>query len=479
MKKILVVLLTLFMLSIRCNAASHHFYLDEAIPGIYTVMDTTTKLASNYVKPVRKVETGEYVYCVSPGVAINPEGNYTKVTQNMWDKLNITKEKYEKIQIISYFGYMYQNHTDLKWYAVTQYLIWQEVLPSGWSVYFTEILAGPKTTAFDSMINELKSLVNDYYKRPNFKTVLKGNYKNYRTIEDSYKVLSNYISSSSKVTINGNKLTLAPSNDDYSFTLKYNTTNQKSYLYTYNNAQWVVSRGAPPAKSYVFEVDVPKGNLIINKTIDYSDLEYIPSDIKASNIRFILYNDYYNEEFVTNDDGQIVINNLNIDKYYLKELDSSIYLEPNEEIYEINITKDNTVTKNIVNQVIVNNITIDKKYEDIDTLEEKPEGNATFCLYDSNEEEILRKTTNEEGIVNFKVPIGNYFLKQLSGLNNYDLIDTQEIVFTNKHDLNLSFLNKPIIVPVAEDPINEDPITEEPIVEEPIIKKNQLIQKKK
>ena len=456
MKKFFAVIGVLFFMVNVALADGNHFYLDEAIPGIYTMMDTTTKLAANYVKPVRKVETGEYVYCVSPGVAINPDGNYTKITQNQWNKLNITKEKYQKMQIISYYGYMYKNHTDLKWYAITQYLIWQEVLPEGWSVYFTETLRGPKSTMFDSMIEELQTLVDNYYKSPNFKTNMTGSYKNVKSYKDSYGVLNNYVSSNSKVTINNNMISLQPSDNNYSFTLTYNTTNEKSNLYIYNDAQWVISRGTVPLKSYNFNVVIPKGSLEITKSINYSNLDYIPDYIKPNNLKFSIYNDDFYYEYVTDEEGKISIDKLDIGEYYIKEIDPPNYLVKDDKIYNATITKDNISLVNIVNEIAKSNITIHKSFQDQETNEKKDECNATFAFYNDFNEEMFRKNTNDNGYINFSLPLGNYSFTQLSGMSNYDLINPQILSISNTDDIFLEFINYPIITEEKEDEKKEE-----------------------
>lgn len=59
----------------------------------------------------------------------------------------MTEEEWEKISLIAYYGYGYfdskVNHTDLKWYSVTQFMIWQ-VVPHGYDIYFTDKLDGKK-----------------------------------------------------------------------------------------------------------------------------------------------------------------------------------------------------------------------------------------------------------------------------------------------------------------------------------------------
>ena len=101
MKKTIFAVLCLFAFLITSKAEDNYFYLDTPLEGIYTTMDKIERISSNTIKPVRKTNTNEYMYCVSPGYAINPEGNYTKITNKPWEYLGISQEKYERMQLIS------------------------------------------------------------------------------------------------------------------------------------------------------------------------------------------------------------------------------------------------------------------------------------------------------------------------------------------------------------------------------------------
>ena len=71
------------------------------------------------------------------------------------------------INKIAYFGYGYYNHSDPKWYAISQYLIWKEADPLG-HYYFTEGLNGLEANKFQEEINEINQLINEYDKDISF-----------------------------------------------------------------------------------------------------------------------------------------------------------------------------------------------------------------------------------------------------------------------------------------------------------------------
>ena len=468
MKKILLLAVSLFLMPTLSWADSNHFYLDNPIDGIYTMMDKVTKVAANYVKPVRKVETNEYVYCVTPGIAINPDGNYEKITSNPWNTLNISKEKYNKLQIISYYGYQYGNHSDLKWYAVTQYLIWQEVLPDGWSVYFTNTLRGPKTSDFDWMINELKSLVNSYYNNPSFGNELIGNYKDTTTIYDQNNVLHNYKSASDNVQITGNNLIIKPSNNDFTIKLDYITDNKTSNLYIYDNAQWVISKGSLPTRSINYQVFIPKGDLKIIKTIgniEELDIKYNP---KLSGVKYHIFNDYYDNTFMTDDNGFIEIPYLNIDNYYIKEVEAPTGFKIDNNIYRINIIPNKLNTITLQDNLLISRVNILKKYLDQELNLYVPEKNAVFKILNNQDESLVEKSTDEDGFVSFALPNGIYTVSQVKGIDNYDLIKNEEIEVLGE-PIDLLYYNRPIFL----DPsiIEEENIPAEIELEKPEISK--------
>ena len=456
MKKILFVVTCFFILPVCVFADSNHFYLDTPISGIFTMMDKVTKIAANNVKPVRKVETGEYVYCVTPGIAINPDANYQKITNNPWTYLNISKEKYEKIQAITYFGYMYNNHTDIIWYAITQYLIWQEVMPEGWSVYFTEVLRGSLTHKFDYMINEINYLVNNYLSSPNISSNITGDYKNVTTLYDSNNILNNYISNDNRVSIDNNTLSINPSNDSFDFSIRYNTTNISSDLYIYDDAQWVVSRGTPPNKTYSYHVNILKGDLKIKKELNnYNELSF-NANISLNKAKYAVFNDYYYNVFETDENGIINISNLNIDDYYIKEISSPLGLELNNDVYQIHINSNTLNAIKVYDDITISKVNIEKKYLDVNTNEYLPEINASFGILDNNDNLLVSKNTNDNGVVSFNLPVGVFTITQLSGVDRYNFIRNEEIEILDNHPINLYYYNKPTPVLSSNTTTNEE-----------------------
>ena len=128
----------------------------------------------------------------------------------------MTKEQWQRISLLAYYGYGYENHTSTKWYAITQILIWRTADPSG-NFYFTDGLNGSRNDSlFINEINEIESLVNNHYKVPNFnETNITLPIGNTITLTDINGVLKDYkITNESNVSssIDNNNLTITANN---------------------------------------------------------------------------------------------------------------------------------------------------------------------------------------------------------------------------------------------------------------------------
>ena len=68
----------------------------------------------------RKSDTGEAAYCIEPFTFFNENSTY----ESTLNPYNLSQEQKMRIERIAHFGYGYKNHTDAKWYAITQMMIW-------------------------------------------------------------------------------------------------------------------------------------------------------------------------------------------------------------------------------------------------------------------------------------------------------------------------------------------------------------------
>ena len=188
----------------------------------------------------RDSSTHEAVYCIEPEIFFNPNETYQETTTS-----HLTTSEEERIRLLAYYGYNYENHTDKKWYAITQFLIWQTSYPEG-KYYFTDTLNGNKIEQFTNEINEIENLISNHYQKPSFDSKTKDIvYDNSLAIVDSNKVLENYNVITDNATIYKNVLSinkLEPGTHEIKLEKKgYYQTNQK--IYTSKNSQNLISIG--------------------------------------------------------------------------------------------------------------------------------------------------------------------------------------------------------------------------------------------
>ena len=132
MKKILLFLTLSFIYllgTIPVNASTDSFYEAEYIDNIYMIRYDKTTNTKYYQKArvYRRTSDGRLAYCLQPFAKFNPSNNTYETVSTL---PNISTDTLNKINDIVGFGYGYEKHTDLKWYAITQIMIWQAVEPN-------------------------------------------------------------------------------------------------------------------------------------------------------------------------------------------------------------------------------------------------------------------------------------------------------------------------------------------------------------
>ena len=218
-KFFLMIIFGMFLFSnINVHAESAYFYEGEYIDGIYMnkYQYSTKKTFYQKARFFRKTDTDEYAYCIEPFQFFN-EGTQYESTITPY---NLTESQKDRISKIAYFGYGYGTHTSTKWYAITQFMIWQASDQTG-DYYFTDSLNGNRVDYFSEEINEINYLIDNYNKLPSiagkeFTTVEGWDL----TIEDYNNALSNYQSNQKELVLEGNYIKLnKPKTGEYNYTL--------------------------------------------------------------------------------------------------------------------------------------------------------------------------------------------------------------------------------------------------------------------
>ncbi len=425
------------------KAESARFYEAEYIDNIYMNKYDYNSHITYFQKArfFRKTNTNEFAYCIEPFKIFNENSNY----ESTINPNSLTNEQINRISKIAHFGYGYKNHTEPKWYAITQFMIWQA--SSNGDYYFTDSLNGNRINIFQNEIYEINKLIEDYDKLPSINnnyTIVSGNSLIIETDLNNFKVTGE------NLTQENNKLIINPTKEGtytYNLTKEDNNYNKPYIFYQSSNSQDLIETGDIKSINTSFTVDVIKTEIEITK-ID-KDTKYIIPKGEASldGAIYSLYDENNNLikdlEIVNN---QAIINNILLGKYYLKEKQPGIGYLLDNNTYEINITKEDSKQKLILeNKVIEKTITIEKKYGDTNIL--KGEKNISFDIYNNNYEKISTITTNSLGIVEFTLPYGKYTLKQINTTKGYSKVDDITIKVDNQDSEIIELKDLKIEVP--------------------------------
>lgn len=425
MKKIIIFLIAIFGINIysllNVNASSYHFYEGNYIQGIWM---TKEKGGTKYYQKARFFmlnNENKFAYCVEPFAMFNENSSYTSsLTAN-----NLNSEQIKRISLMAYFGYGYNNHSDSKWYAVTQMMIWQEADPSG-SMYFTDSLNGNRINAYTEEINEINNLINNYLTIPSIANTETNMVENTSIqLIDTNNVLSNYKSDNPNVSINGNTLNISNLTEgEYTINLVRNMKRTNSIPLFYNslNSQNMMTLGDVNDISITLKVNVEKTHVEVTKIDSDNKNTTSSGDASLSGAVYQIYDKDMNEitKLEINDDMKATIENLNYGKYYIKEIQAGTGYLLDEKIYEFEITHDNkSIFLELENKVIEKEIIIHKTYGD--GTNGNNEANISFDILNRNEQLVTTITTDNNGYAKIILPFGIYKFKQKNTTPGYSL----------------------------------------------------------
>lgn len=441
MKKILklVFIALLFMPLLIVNGAEYNDKIIEGykwMPNDFIIKQKGTRKKYQQLSMLVRNSDKQFVYCIEPGTSIDKNLNYSGSDTNQAYLANITEEEWNKVLLISYYGYGYinnnVNHTDLKWYTITQFMIWQ-VIPHGYDIYFTDKLNGKKITKYTSEIAEINSLIENHYKKPKFNQdeirIFLG--KELR-LKDENLVLSDWMINKNDnldVYIDNNELVINSKKSGKStITLTKRDTRYfvPPIVYYDSNSQNVMSVGNYDPINYNIDIEVFGGKLVLDK-YDYDCNCNLPSgDATLSGAKYGIYDKNNNlvETLITDNDAHAESNYLAYGEYTIKELEPSNGYNLDDNVYSFFIDENNLIANIKVYEKVINGkIDITKVISNVNTEITIPEPNVKFGLYDNNNNLLKEVITDKDGKIKCELSYGKYTLKQLTTTNGYKFVD--------------------------------------------------------
>ena len=340
---------------------------------------------------VRKSDNS-FAYCIEPGKSIDESKMIDGYDKNHASIANLTAQQWERIKLLSFYGYGYEGHLDIKWYVITQFMIWQ-TNNLGYDIYFTDKLNGNKVEKYTQEMIELDNLVNSHYTIPKFDekefNLFWGESKDFI---DQNNVLSKF------KLVNGNDIESSKNNNILNIT-SYNygqsyvifEKHEKRFLrefviYIDPSNQDLLVPGDLDKLTHRHEIKMNYGTISMNK-LDY--------DTKSNKVnhngtleyaKYGLYDNFDNllEIQFTNSNGIINFNTkLNAGKYYVLEISPSEGYTLDNNKYYFDINKDNyNISLNVYEKVIKENFEIIKVLNNDNTGILEFESGIEFGIYD-------------------------------------------------------------------------------------------------
>lgn len=396
---------------------------------------------------IRRSEDNAFVYCLQPFVDINNNYVYQVARSDYEVYLNMSKEQFKKISLYAYYGYGYGNHSDHKWYAITQVMIWRTADPSS-QFFFTDTLNGNRNDSlFASEIAELENLVNSHYVSPSFNNInnIKLPITNTISINDNNNKLSEYkISNQSNVSasINGNTLNITGTgigNASIKLTKSDTRFSVPPIVYFNDHSQNVFRLGAYDPMEVNLNFEVIGGKVAIQK-VDSETLETIAQG--SATLNGAVYGVYKEDgtkltEITTNGNGYVKSDYLSsIGKLYVQEIKPSTGYKLDTTKYYFELTNGNLEpTIQVKEQVIKGRIKIEKL--DSETNSCKAQGQATlkgaiYEILDLKGNVVDTLTIGDDCTATSKyLPYSQYKIREKSQSKGY-------YIDTNIYDANIT-----------------------------------------
>ncbi len=438
--------LMLLLIGISCvptvNASTYNETFNDKsqwISGDYILKVKGSTRKYQQMTVITRNSDGSFVYCIEPGTPVSDGAVYPGQDFDQSYVGQMTQEQWRRITLLAYYGYGYGNHTDIHWYTVTQYLIWQTV-PHGYDIYFTDTLNGNRITKYTNEINELNRLVEEHNIRPNLSNdtidMVIGD-----TVEltDSNNVLNKFEvvdTDNVSASISGNTLSIT-ANDvgDGSVTISKRDKNYShpAIIYYHPSSQDLMMRGAYDPIDVNLKIEIVGGKVSVKKVDADTGLGIAQGDATLDGAVYGIYDLEGNRVGeVISKGGEYVTSDYlpSLGTFYLKEEKSSTGYELNETKYFFNITKEDLYPEvDVTEKVIERDLKIFKVYASDETGFLTGEPNVTFDIYlKSSGEKVTSITTDANGYATATLPYGTYTVRQATTTEDHEMVEDFEIV---------------------------------------------------
>ena len=450
MKKIFKILLCLCIMvifgikGVKADIGDHVTLTKNELDGVWAYHYLNGDMWIYINLPLRYAND-KLVYCIEPDVRITTS-DYIIYDFN---RSGYNEESRKKMELISYYGYRYDGHDDLKYYIATQDLIWR--MYAGADIRWTKGGEYGEEIDISKEKNEILDLISKHNVLPSFNASINDIKVNEtREFIDTNGVLNNYdleYSSDLEIIKENNKLIITPKKQG-EYTINFvHKKNYESKTLLYDNfstmTQSVAAFGAPVlingSMKVISKIDVN----IYKKDKDTKELILDEGNkIKIKNLDTDTYIGDY--EFIN---GKLTLT-LGEGNYKIEEISSSYSYSINDGL-EFTISKDD-LTKDIdfFNEKIKCEIVVFSTSGDIKL-------DSDFEVYDLEGNLVYKGRTND-GEARFYLEYGNYIVKEISVPNGYILNDNEISLEVSDTicSSRVTFNNDKVVMPITSKECN-------------------------
>ncbi len=466
MKKVFKVILLLVGFFVFGNVTYAETFLEgEYLKGEYINKrndDKTYYMTMQFIKD----SEGNIVYCLEPFVSFSEGKSYAKYESDLTSYKELDKVQKRKIELIIYYGYGYGNRNTDKWYAITQYLVWN-IVDNNSDIYFTDKLNGKRVDKYKDEMDVILSDVNNHDTIPSFikdyvvnlndELVIKGLDTKYEIIDSDYKyVRDSYDFLISKVDKGGSISVRKISNR-----FKNNVA-----IFDSTNSQDLIKPGNVLNDTLIINVEVTSGVIELDIKGDNS-IYTIESSLENTCYEIVDVNKLVIDKVCTSNDNLIYqTEELPLGEYVIKQVSSGVGYRNDNNLYKV-ILDEKIKKVNLDNFLLRNKIEIIKKMCHYDEC--SLESRAIFNIYNKNNELVNNIVTDENGYTFLELGYGSYTIKQIEGPSFYTLADPYSVKIVDevtglKKELFNYYIKPPVVYDVPDLPDKDEYVPVPPIM---------------
>lgn len=363
----------------------------------------------------------------------------------------LTNEQCNYIKSISYFGYEYKEHNDIKYYMAAQELIWEYI--TGVDVKWSNDLSSKTEINIEEFKAKITTLINNEEEN---RLEFNNEGQAYKVgeeiiLEEKNNLLNEYevvSTNESQINIEDNKLKIKLGNKIGNEIIEFKRKQYYSYeskLYYYDTSKKLISNGNYTIDTETLTVNIEGATLDVEVKELYQGFEIYSCETTFEGSIYQLYDEFDSliGTYQTDNQGKFKVENLLLGTYYIKQIKASTGYIVNDEIKEVLINK--STNKIVLEQKLISNVyVINKKY--VVNGEYFPEKYITFLVYDINDNFYCYVSTNRYGEKSFRLPYGSYKFVQHDTTTGYTKVEDFiiEVKELTEEDIYYNFIAEPI-----------------------------------